>query len=441
MTIERAPLLLLVCLLLAASATPPRDQERSPRRVIIDQDTTGPGSTNTNAVALLLRAPGVIIEGITVATGDGWVGEEVSHVLRLLELMNRTDVPVISGSAGPLLPTSQKELDARATLNGAVGWRGAWQQSGNGDPYAINASHFPEGLPAIAAVPNTTPAEFIAHTLRRSPGEVAILALAPLTNIAAAMSIEPRLPQLARELVMMGGALACGHSEASHCDAGPPWHEFNMWFDAPAARKALRRADFVTGNWSSLTLVPADVASQPLWSTGAGRRPTALQRAVRRKLATSATARYIAKYTLASPTRVTFPLFDELTVLFWLACGVGSGGRRGRAMGAGAGASAVSSREAAAAAEATTVGAPAADAAAGAPLDRISREAEVASCDLIDGASSRLVDVSIAPSSYGMLRAWPLHAGVAPGLGEQLATVYTGRVDLDVMVQDLDALL
>ena len=54
-----------------------------PRRVIIDQDTTGPGGTNTVSIAVLLQAVDIQIEGITVASGDGWVGEEVMHEYRV----------------------------------------------------------------------------------------------------------------------------------------------------------------------------------------------------------------------------------------------------------------------------------------------------------------------------------------------------------------------
>jgi inosine-uridine nucleoside N-ribohydrolase len=226
----------------------------SPRRVIVDQDTTGPGTTNTISIAALLCAPDVIVEGITVATGDGWLAEEVLHVLRLLELLNRTDIPVIAGSAGPLLPISLKEVQLQTSLNsGRIGWMGAWGRTDSPpDPFAVNRSHFPEGMPGTAkAWTNISAAEFIAHTVRKHPGEVTILALAPMTNIALAMGIEPRLPQLARELVFMGGSIACSSlfplKAGTHCDAGQPWSEFNFWFDSHAAQKVLRTVPYTTG--------------------------------------------------------------------------------------------------------------------------------------------------------------------------------------------------
>ena len=104
--------ILLVATAVVGAHLDPRDAVTDPkrRRVIVDQDSTGPGTTNTASIALLLCDPNIEVEAITVATGDGWVGPEVAHVLRLLELMNRTDVPVVPGSPGPLLPLTRDEV-------------------------------------------------------------------------------------------------------------------------------------------------------------------------------------------------------------------------------------------------------------------------------------------------------------------------------------------
>jgi inosine-uridine nucleoside N-ribohydrolase len=84
------------------------------RRVIVDQDTTGPGTTNTISIAALLCAKDVIVEGITVATGDGWLSEEVMHVLRLLELLNRTDIPVLGAFEHPFTVATATDIPAES---------------------------------------------------------------------------------------------------------------------------------------------------------------------------------------------------------------------------------------------------------------------------------------------------------------------------------------
>src|SRR5882757_3532382 len=78
----------------AANAKP----ETHRRMVIIDQDAYGPAGSNLQAILLLLQASGVELLGITIVSGDGWRDEEVDETLRLLEIAESTDVPVIPGA-------------------------------------------------------------------------------------------------------------------------------------------------------------------------------------------------------------------------------------------------------------------------------------------------------------------------------------------------------
>src|SRR5215469_4201838 len=77
------------------------------RYVIIDQDASGPGGTDLQSMLVLLQAPNVEVLGITLTSGDAWVGEAVAHTLRLLELLGRTEVPVAQGAAFPLIRTQE----------------------------------------------------------------------------------------------------------------------------------------------------------------------------------------------------------------------------------------------------------------------------------------------------------------------------------------------
>ncbi len=60
------------------------------------------------AIMLLLKSPEVRLLGITVVTGNSWRDEEVAHMLRLVEGLGRTDVPVLAGAAFPLLRTAEE---------------------------------------------------------------------------------------------------------------------------------------------------------------------------------------------------------------------------------------------------------------------------------------------------------------------------------------------
>src|SRR5579863_5497299 len=76
-------------------------------KIIIDQDAAGPAGTDQVSMLLLIQSPQTNVLGITVVTGDMWLTEEVAHTLRMLELIGRTDIPVVPGAEYPLL--RQKE--------------------------------------------------------------------------------------------------------------------------------------------------------------------------------------------------------------------------------------------------------------------------------------------------------------------------------------------
>src|SRR5271156_1398294 len=72
------------------------------RKTIIDQDAAGPAGTDQQSILLLIQSPQSEVLGITVVTGDAWLTEEVAHTLRMLELVGRTDIPVLRGAEYPL---------------------------------------------------------------------------------------------------------------------------------------------------------------------------------------------------------------------------------------------------------------------------------------------------------------------------------------------------
>src|SRR5881227_988728 len=73
------------------------------RKVIIEQDCSGPGGSNMQTLLLLIQSPEVEVLGITVVSGNQWRDEEVAHTLRLLEIIGRTDIPVVPGAVFPLV--------------------------------------------------------------------------------------------------------------------------------------------------------------------------------------------------------------------------------------------------------------------------------------------------------------------------------------------------
>jgi inosine-uridine nucleoside N-ribohydrolase len=265
------------------------------RKIIIDEDCSGPGGSNLQTVAMLLQAHDAEVLGITVVSGDQWRDEETAHTLRLLEIMGRTDVPVMNGAAFPLLRT-REEARLWQERYGKVAYAGAWDDRWWHEPFAIPA--LAEGKPA-AKVSDEDAAHFMLRMVHRYPGEVTIYEGGPMTNLAQAISIDPRFPELAKELVFMGGSLNPDTAYAEF--ASNPRHEFNFWFDPEAALIALRAP------WKKIVCTPVDISIKTL-----------LTREMVARIAAGGTplAHYIARY--FQPGNGNDYMWDELAAAAWL---------------------------------------------------------------------------------------------------------------------------
>ena len=267
----------------------------SARKVIIDQDTLGPASTNLQSVAMLLNAKGVDVLGICVVTGDNWRDVEVRHALRLLEIMGRTNVPVVPGAVFPLVNTAASN-EVWEKLYGKLVYKGAWDLARPGkfaDPYG--APDLEEGNPTTLPSPESA-ALFIIRSVHQFPGQVTLWCGGPLTDIALACRLDPALPQLAREIILMGGSFQpeTDAREFKHS----PRRSFNLRFDPEAAHIVL------TAPWRKLTLSPVDVAPS-LKSTAADFATIAA--------AGTPLGTYLGKY--AQRDR---PMRDEVTAATWI---------------------------------------------------------------------------------------------------------------------------
>src|SRR2546426_2171720 len=96
-------------------------------KVIVDQDARGPGTSDQQAILVFLQSDKFDVLGITTVSGDQWVKEETQHVLRLLEIAGRTDVPVYQGAEFPLL-NSKEETERWEALYGKLEYKGCWTE-------------------------------------------------------------------------------------------------------------------------------------------------------------------------------------------------------------------------------------------------------------------------------------------------------------------------
>jgi inosine-uridine nucleoside N-ribohydrolase len=173
------------------------------QKVIIDTD---PGVDDAFALLLAMRSPELRIEAITAVAGNGPLSLTLPNALRMVEVADRTDIPVAGGASSPLI----RRL-----------WVGSGEIHGKN---GLGGAEFP--------VPRTQPvkepaADLICRVVRENPGEIAIIGIGPLTNVALALRQDPQIANLIPKIVLMGGALKGGNAT--------PSAEFNFWADPEAA--------------------------------------------------------------------------------------------------------------------------------------------------------------------------------------------------------------
>src|SRR5260370_7607515 len=132
-------------------------QAQEKRKVIIGQDAAGPGGTDMQSILALVNSPDTDVLGITVVTGDAWRDEEVQHTLRLMEIIGRTDIPVVPGAVFPLV-SSKEYIEKWESFYGRLRYKGAWNFARGHPvhgPYEIPP--MPERKPTLKAPTQTTP--------------------------------------------------------------------------------------------------------------------------------------------------------------------------------------------------------------------------------------------------------------------------------------------
>jgi purine nucleosidase len=265
------------------------------RKVIIDQDAAGPAGTDQQAILLLIQSPQTQVLGITVVTGDAWLTEEVAHTLRMLELIGRTDIPVLAGAEYPLV-RSKEETEQWEQRYGVIQWLGAWTPKYYHAPRELGS--MPEGKPSTKAAEEDA-AHFLVRMVRKYPHAVTIYEGGPMTNLALAIAIDPEFAGLAKELVFMGASLNPQTDDPEF--ANMPRHEFNIWFDPEAAHVVLRAP------WKKIVCTPVDISLKT-------RMTNELVEKI--KKGTTPSAQYIGTY---GRVRGSYNyLWDELTSAAWL---------------------------------------------------------------------------------------------------------------------------
>lgn len=182
-------------------------QKAAPRRIILDCD---PGCDDAAAILLAAGSPDVELLALTTVAGNQTIEKVTSNALRVLRVAGITELPVAMGARRPLI---RPAIEAAPEIHGETGLGG------------LTKEELPEADIALDPRPA---AELIVDVVMREPaGTVTLVPTGPLTNIALAARLEPRIVSRVKEVVLMGGA--CREGNATACA------EFNVENDPEAA--------------------------------------------------------------------------------------------------------------------------------------------------------------------------------------------------------------
>jgi purine nucleosidase len=194
------------------------------RPIILDCD---PGHDDTMAILLARGCPDIELRAITTVAGNQTLAKTTLNARRICTVAGIRDVPIFAGCDRPL----RREPIVAGHIHG---------QSG------LDGHEF--GAPTVD-VADEHAVDYLIRTLLASDGEITLVPVGPLTNIATAVLREPRIVERAREVVLMGGAYARGNST--------PAAEFNIFADPEAA------AVVFEAGWP-LTMVGLELTHQAL---------------------------------------------------------------------------------------------------------------------------------------------------------------------------------
>jgi inosine-uridine nucleoside N-ribohydrolase len=193
--------------------------------VLFDTDS-GLFGDDGAALVMLMRSPSqVTVQGITVVPGNVWGAQGAEYMFHILDLLKRPNLTVAMGAAGPLIHTAAMAKESERRW-GTLSYIGAFAL----EPALV---YSPPGVKLSARKPRRDAVNLLISEVEKHPGEITILALGPMTNIALALRLKPEIETKIKRIVFMGGNIRVPGNASNAA-------EFNFWFDPEAARIVLR---------------------------------------------------------------------------------------------------------------------------------------------------------------------------------------------------------
>lgn len=199
------------------------------KKVILDCD---PGMDDSMAIIMACKAPALEVLAITTVNGNYTIDITCKNALKMVELLNRTDIPVAKGMAAPMVRPAPTDPFTHG-------------KDGQAENFLPDPTTSPCSQHAV---------DLLIELIKAHPKEISILALAPMTNIAMAMRKAPEIIPLIGEIIAISGAFGLNRYAFANATGGTPQSEWNVYVDPEAS-------DLVYRSGVKLTALGLDVAT------------------------------------------------------------------------------------------------------------------------------------------------------------------------------------
>jgi inosine-uridine nucleoside N-ribohydrolase len=190
-----------------------------PERIVIDTDS-GPFNDDGAALVMAARSPErITLDAVTLVPGNTWVSEGAGYTSRVLKLLGKAQIPLLPGAQAPLVNSAAMAQIAAKQ----------WPPLEYTGAFARPMPPMPQDQEGVVK----SAVDYLIEAVDRNPGQITVLALGPMTNLAIAIRMRPDIQSKIRRVVFMGGNVRV----PGNCTKAA---EFNFWFDPDAARIVLR---------------------------------------------------------------------------------------------------------------------------------------------------------------------------------------------------------
>lgn len=181
------------------------------KKIIIDCD---PGMDDSMAIVMACKSEALDVLAVTTVNGNYPVEVTQVNARKVLEMLNRTDIPVGKGMTGPMVRKTPK------------------------DPFSHGEDGQAENYLPEPTVPlcEKHAVDLIIDTIRANPGEIYILATGPMSNIAMAMVKDPQIKDMIAGIYAISGAFGLNQYAYANATGDSPQSEWNVYVDPDAAK-------------------------------------------------------------------------------------------------------------------------------------------------------------------------------------------------------------